>query len=57
MFAAFPGWYATVFSTLYLPLLTILFDMIVRAVAIEWRGKIDGTTWRYWADFGIVAGS
>ncbi|WP_454561408.1 cytochrome d ubiquinol oxidase subunit II [Mycobacterium haemophilum] len=57
MFAAFPGWYATVFSTLYLPLLAILFGMIVRAVAIEWRGKIDDTKWRYWADFGIAAGS
>jgi cytochrome d ubiquinol oxidase subunit II len=57
MFAAFPGWYATVFSTLYLPLLAILFGMIVRAVAIEWRGKIDDTKWHAWADFGIAAGS
>ena len=57
MFAAFPGWYATVFSTLYLPLLAILFGMIVRAVAIEWRGKIDDTKWRGLADFGIAAGS
>ncbi|HEY1439914.1 MAG TPA: cytochrome d ubiquinol oxidase subunit II, partial [Mycobacterium sp.] len=57
MFAAFPAWYATVFSTLYLPLLAILFGMIVRAVAIEWRGKIDDTKWRAWADFGIAAGS
>jgi len=57
MFAAFPGWYAAVFSTLYLPLLAILFGMIVRAVAIEWRGKIDDTKWRTWADFGIAAGS
>ncbi|BBZ13927.1 cytochrome d ubiquinol oxidase subunit II [Mycobacterium branderi] len=57
MFAAFPGWYATVFSTLYLPLLVILFGMILRAVAIEWRGKIDDTTWRGWADVGIAAGS
>ena len=57
MFAAFPGWYATVFSTLYLPLLAILFGMIVRAVAIEWRGKIDDTKWRALADFGIAAGS
>src|ERR1700738_5597957 len=40
MFAAFPNWYATVFSTLYLPLLAILFGMIVRVVAIEWRGEI-----------------
>jgi cytochrome d ubiquinol oxidase subunit II len=57
MFAAFPGWYATVFSTLYLPLLAILFGMIVRAVAIEWRGKIDDTNWRHLADFGVAAGS
>ena len=53
----FPGWYATVFSTLYLPLLAILFGMIVRVVAIEWRGKIDDPKWRGWADFGIAAGS
>jgi cytochrome d ubiquinol oxidase subunit II len=57
MFAAFPGWYATVFSALYLPLLAILFGMILRAVAIEWRGKVDDTKWRGWADFGIAAGS
>jgi cytochrome bd ubiquinol oxidase subunit II len=57
MFAAFPGWYATVFSTLYLPLLAILFGMIVRVVAIEWRGKIDDPKWRALADFGIAAGS
>src|SRR5207248_2605500 len=30
---------------------------IVRAVAIEWRGKIDDTKWRALADFGIAAGS
>lgn len=57
MFAAFPNWYATVFSALYLPLLAILFGMIVRAVAIEWRGKIDDMKWRAWADAGIAAGS
>lgn len=57
MFAAFPSWYATVFSTLYLPLLAILFGMIVRAVAIEWRGKVNDPSWRSWADLGIAAGS
>jgi cytochrome bd ubiquinol oxidase subunit II len=57
MFAAFPGWYATVFSSLYLPLLAILFGMIVRVVAIEWRGKIDDTKWRGWADLAIATGS
>lgn len=57
MFAAFPGWYATVFSGLYLPLLAILVGMIVRVVAIEWRGKVDDPRWRRWADLGIAAGS
>ena len=54
MFAAFPGWYAAVFSTLYLPLLAILFGMIVRSVSIEWRGKIDDSKWRALADFGKI---
>ncbi|MGV0742772.1 cytochrome d ubiquinol oxidase subunit II [Mycolicibacterium sp. XJ870] len=57
MFAAFPNWYATLFSALYLPLLAILFGMILRIVGIEWRGKIDDTKWRYWADAGIAVGS
>src|SRR3954452_14196310 len=54
MFAAFPGMYATVFSGLYLPLLAILFGMILRVCAIEWRGKIDDSAWRSWADIGIA---
>ncbi|MEW5813188.1 MAG: cytochrome d ubiquinol oxidase subunit II [Actinomycetota bacterium] len=57
MFAAFPNWYATVFSSLYLPLLAILFGMILRIVGIEWRGKVDDPRWRNWADIGIAAGS
>ena len=57
MFAAFPEMYATVFSTLYLPLLAILASMILRIVAIEWRGKVDDPRWRGWADTGIAIGS
>ncbi|BBY42708.1 cytochrome d ubiquinol oxidase subunit II [Mycolicibacterium celeriflavum] len=57
MFAAFPDWYATMFSGLYLPLLAILVSMILRVVAIEWRGKIDDADWRRWADVGIAVGS
>jgi cytochrome bd ubiquinol oxidase subunit II len=57
MFAAFPNWYATVFSALYLPLLAILFAMILRIVGIEWRGKIDDPKWRARADVGIAIGS
>src|ERR1700729_2787570 len=57
MFAAFPDWYATLFSGLYLPLLVILVSMILRVVAIEWRGKIDDPAWRSVADLGIAVGS
>lgn len=57
MFAAFPDWYATMFSGLYLPLLAILLSMILRVVAIEWRGKIDDNDWRRCADIGIAVGS
>ncbi|MBX7435354.1 cytochrome d ubiquinol oxidase subunit II [Mycobacterium sp. Y57] len=57
MFAAYPNWYASLFSALYLPLLAILFGMIVRIVGIEWRGKINDPQWRKWADLGIALGS
>ncbi len=57
MFAAFPVWYATMFSALYLPLLAILLAMILRIVGIEWRGKINDPRWRKWADVGIAIGS
>ena len=40
-FAAFPEWYATLFSGFYLPLLLILVALIVRNVAFEYRGKRD----------------
>ena len=53
-FAAFPEWYATLFSGFYLPLLLILVALIVRAVAIEYRGKIDDATWRRRWDLGII---
>ncbi|WP_305093960.1 cytochrome d ubiquinol oxidase subunit II [Prescottella sp. R16] len=57
MFAAFPEWYATLFSGFYLPLLLILVALILRIVAIEWRGKIDDDRWRSRADLGIMIGS
>ncbi|MFC4061595.1 cytochrome d ubiquinol oxidase subunit II [Planomonospora corallina] len=42
-FAAFPEWYATLFSGFYLPLFLILVALILRGVAIEYRNKSDGT--------------
>ena len=38
-FAAFPAWYATMFSGFYLALLLVLFFLIVRVVSFEWRSK------------------
>ncbi|KQY59598.1 cytochrome C oxidase assembly protein [Aeromicrobium sp. Root495] len=56
-FAAFPEWYATLFSGFYLPLFLILVALIVRAVGIEFRGKRPEPEWRRRWDVGIIAGS
>ncbi|MFH8749418.1 cytochrome d ubiquinol oxidase subunit II [Streptomyces rimosus] len=45
-FAAFPEWYATLFSGFYLPLLLILVCLIVRGVAFEYRVKRDEERWQ-----------
>src|SRR3954468_19243247 len=56
-FAAFPEWYATLFSGFYLPLLLILLALIVRGVAFEYRGKRDDPTWKRRWDLCITTGS
>jgi cytochrome bd ubiquinol oxidase subunit II len=56
-FAAFPGWYATLFSGFYLALFLILVALIVRGVAFEYRGKYDSVRWRAWWDRAIFFGS
>ena len=56
-FAAFPGTYALMFSYLYTPLMLILFSLIVRGVALEFRGKLDDLRWRKAWDGAIFAGS
>src|ERR1044071_8252414 len=45
-FAAFPAWYATMFSGFYLALLLILVLLIVRVVSFEWREKRESPRWR-----------
>jgi cytochrome bd ubiquinol oxidase subunit II len=57
MFAAFPYWYATLFSGFYLPLLLILVALIVRGVAFEYRGKINDPRWKARWDICIIVGS
>jgi cytochrome d ubiquinol oxidase subunit II len=56
-FAAFPHWYASLFSALYLPLLVVLVALIFRAVAFEYRGKVDNDSWRARWDWAIALGS
>jgi cytochrome d ubiquinol oxidase subunit II len=60
-FAAFPAWYATLFSGFYVALLLILVLLIVRVVSFEWRERGDGERWRaawMWANtIGSVGAS
>ena len=56
IFAAFPIWYATMFSGFYLALLVILVALILRGVAFEFRSKNEGSKWRQNWDY-IIFGS
>jgi cytochrome d ubiquinol oxidase subunit II len=56
-FAAFPQWYATLFSGFYLALFLILVALIVRNVAFEFWGKGDSEQWRTRWEWAIMAGS
>ena len=57
MFAAFPEWYATMFSGFYIPLFLILIALIVRAMGFEYRSKIEKESWKKKWDAAIVFGS
>ncbi len=56
-FAAFPEWYASLFSGFYLALFLILLALIIRGVAFEYRSKRPGRTWRRTWDMAIFLGS
>ncbi|MEJ2011240.1 MAG: cytochrome d ubiquinol oxidase subunit II [Anaerolineales bacterium] len=57
MFAAFPHWYASLFSALYIPLVIMLLALIVRGVAFEFRSKVEDPRWRHAWDWMLCAGS
>ena len=57
MFAAFPAWYATMFSGFYIALVLLLVALIGRGVSFEFRGKRDGERWRRNWDRLSAAGS
>ncbi|MDO9397834.1 MAG: cytochrome d ubiquinol oxidase subunit II, partial [Herbiconiux sp.] len=57
LFAAFPEWYATLFSGFYLPLLLILLALILRGVSFEYRHQRPVAAWKKRFDRMIVIGS
>lgn len=57
IFAAFPNWYATLFSGFYMALFLMLLALIVRGVAFEFRSKDDRPAWRNLWDWMIFGGS
>ena len=57
LFAMFPIAYKTIFSGFYVPLFLVLFGLILRAVSMEFRGKVDVSAWRRFWDVAFFAGS
>ncbi len=56
-FAAFPGTYAVMFSSLYSALMLVLFGLILRGVSFEFRSKVNSDSWRKVWDFCLFIGS
>lgn len=56
-FAAFPRAYAVMFSSLYTPLMLLLFALIIRGISFEFRNKVDGAGWRRTWDVTLTVGS
>src|SRR5262252_8152118 len=57
MFAAYPGWYATMFSGMYLAMVLLLAALIIRGVSFEYRGKSPSQRWRTRWSWLLAAGS
>jgi cytochrome d ubiquinol oxidase subunit II len=57
MFAAFPAWYASMFSALYLAVMLVLLALIIRGVSFEYRGKSTHPGWRATWDWTLTIGS
>src|SRR5699024_7281638 len=57
MFAAFPHWYATMFSGFYITLVFMLLALCMRGVALQFRALVDSHGWRNCWDWSLVIGS
>ncbi len=53
LFAAFPEAYATIMSAMYLPIMLLLFCLILRAISVDFRNKVETTAWRFFWDCGF----
>jgi cytochrome bd-type quinol oxidase subunit 2 len=56
-FAAFPLWYASMFSSLYLAVMLVILALIIRGVSFEYRGKLTNPRWRTTWDWTLTIGS
>jgi cytochrome d ubiquinol oxidase subunit II len=56
-FAAFPEWYASLFSGFYLAFALLLVGLILRGIGIEYRGKSATSTGRRWCEAAVIVGS
>ena len=57
MFAAFPDWYGTMFSSLYLAMMIVILALIARGVSFEYRGKVGSDRWHSVWDWSMTIGS
>lgn len=57
IFAAFPNWYATMFSGYYIPLFVVLMALIARGVSFEFRSKVPNSRWTNSWDWALFFGS
>jgi cytochrome d ubiquinol oxidase subunit II len=57
MFAAFPDWYATMFSGMYLALAVVLIALIIRGVSFEFRAQLDRAGWHFLWSATLTVGS
>src|SRR4029450_13583505 len=57
LFAAFPGWYATLFSGVYLALPLVLVALVARGGSFEFGGRRDGPRWRRSWELATTGGS
>lgn len=57
IFAAFPSWYATWFSSLYLALMLVIVALMARGLSFEYRSKIENPRWRSFWSWALTVGS